>query len=131
MAGDGDEAVEVFVRERPDIILMDVMMPQVNGYEATRRIRAHGGERWVPVIFISALDRNDNLIDGLDAGGDDFMSKPINFIVLDAKLRSLSRTVELQRSLEEARRRTAAITENILEGVIRSEERRVGKEWRS
>src|SRR5262245_4719539 len=62
MAGDGDEAVAVFERERPDIILMDVMMPDVNGYEATRRIREKGSERWVPVIFISALDRNDNLI---------------------------------------------------------------------
>lgn len=117
-AADGEEAVVQFERERPDIILMDVMMPGVNGYDATRRIREKSGERWVPVVFVSALDRNENLIDGLDAGGDDFMSKPINFIVLDAKLRSLARTVELQRSLEATRRRHAAITENILDGVV-------------
>lgn len=104
-AADGEEALDAFVRERPDVILMDVMMPQVNGYEATQRIRELSGERWVPVIFISALDRNDNLIDGLEAGGDDFMSKPINFIVLDAKLRSLRRMVEMQRRVEAYRER--------------------------
>lgn len=117
-AGDGDEALATFVRERPDVVLMDVMMPQVNGYEATRRIRELSGERWVPVIFISALDRNDNLIDGLEAGGDDFMSKPINFIVLDAKLRSLRRMVALQRRVEayrERQEREHALTREIVE----------------
>ncbi|MDE2600495.1 MAG: response regulator [Rhodocyclaceae bacterium] len=117
-AGDGDEALAIFVRERPDVILMDVMMPQINGYEATQRIRELSGERWVPVIFVSALDRNDNLIDGLEAGGDDFMSKPINFIVLDAKLRSLSRMVELQRRVEAYRERQEhehALTREIVE----------------
>lgn len=117
-AANGDEALATFVRERPDVILMDVMMPQINGYEATRRIRELSGERWVPVIFISALDRNDNLIDGLEAGGDDFMSKPINFIVLDAKLRSLCRMVELQRRVEAYRghlEREHALTQEIVE----------------
>jgi CheY-like chemotaxis protein len=117
-AGDGDEALDIFVRERPDVVLMDVMMPQINGYEATQRIRELSGERWVPVIFVSALDRNDNLIDGLDAGGDDFMSKPINFIVLDAKLRSLCRMVELQRRVEayrERQEREHALTREIVE----------------
>lgn len=117
-AGDGDEALSVFVRERPDVVLMDVMMPQINGYEATQRIREMSGERWVPVIFVSALDRNDNLIDGLEAGGDDFMSKPINFIVLDAKLRSLCRMVELQRRVEayrERQDREHALTREIVE----------------
>ncbi|HWT54530.1 MAG TPA: response regulator [Rhodocyclaceae bacterium] len=117
-AADGDEALTTFVRERPDVILMDVMMPQVNGYEATRRIRELSGERWVPIIFISALDRNDNLIDGLEAGGDDFMSKPINFIVLDAKLRSLCRMVELQRRVEayrEHQEREHALAREIVE----------------
>ena len=117
-ASDGDEALATFVRERPDVVLMDVMMPQVNGYEATQRIRELSGERWVPVIFVSALDRNDNLIDGLEAGGDDFMSKPINFIVLDAKLRSLCRMVELQRRVEayrERQEREHALTREIVE----------------
>lgn len=117
-ASDGDEALATFVRERPDVVLMDVMMPQVNGYEATRHIRELSGERWVPVIFVSALDRNDNLIDGLEAGGDDFMSKPINFIVLDAKLRSLRRMVALQRRVEayrEHQEREHALTREIVE----------------
>lgn len=117
-AGDGTEALATFVRERPDVILMDVMMPQINGYEATRRIRELSGQRWVPVIFVSALDRNDNLIDGLEAGGDDFMSKPINFIVLDAKLRSLYRMVELQRRVEayrEHQEREHALAQEIVE----------------
>lgn len=118
MAEDGDDAIAMFTREQPDIVLMDVMMPNLNGYEATRRIRQASGDRWVPVIFVSALDREENLIDGLEAGGDDFMSKPVNFVILDAKMRSLRRMVQMQRHLDAVRRRSNAITENIVDGVV-------------
>jgi len=93
-------------------------MPVLDGFEATRQIKALSGERWVPVVFLTALDKESDLVTGLDAGGDDYMTKPISFVVLDAKLRSLTRTLVLQRTLEETRRRTRLVTDNIIDGVI-------------
>ncbi len=104
MAEDGAQAVEMFVANDYDLVVMDVMMPVMDGYEATRRIKAASGDRWVPVIFLSALDKDENLVNGLEAGGDDYLPKPVNFVVLEAKLRSLSRSIALRRELEETRR---------------------------
>lgn len=117
-ANDGAQAVERFTAEAPDLVLMDVMMPVMDGYEATRRIKAVSGERWVPVVFLSALDQEESFVAGLDAGGDDYLAKPVNFVILDAKLRSLVRTLDLQKRLDEESRRVAGITDNIIDGVI-------------
>jgi PAS domain S-box-containing protein len=118
VAEDGEKAVAAYQAEAPDIVIMDVMMPVMDGYEATRRIKTLAGERWTPVIFLSALDNEESLVAGLDAGGDDYLSKPVNFVVLDAKLRSTARALAIQRSLEDERQRTAAITDNLVDGVI-------------
>lgn len=102
---DGAQAVERFAQTTYDMVIMDVMMPVMDGYEATRRIKAAcGSDRWVPVIFLSALDNDANLVAGLEAGGDDYLYKPVNFVVLEAKLRALSRALLLRRELEETRR---------------------------
>lgn len=118
LAEDGLSAIGIFEREAPDVVLMDVMMPVMDGYEATRRIKARCADRWVPVVFISALDKSENLVAGLEAGGDDYLPKPVDFTILTAKLRSLARTLAMQRSLDENRRRTEAITDNISDCVI-------------
>jgi PAS domain S-box-containing protein len=118
VAEDGVKGVEAYKREAPDIVIMDVMMPVMDGYEATRRIKALSGERWTPVIFLSALDNEESLVTGLDAGGDDYLSKPVNFVVLDAKLRSTARALAIQRSLEDERQRIAAISDNLVDGII-------------
>ncbi len=104
LAEDGARAVAMFAAEIYDLVIMDVMMPVMDGYEATRRIKALCGDRWVPVVFLSALDKDENLVAGLDAGGDDYLPKPVNFVVLDAKLRSFARSLALHRELEDARR---------------------------
>lgn len=104
LAEDGARAVAMFAAETYDLVIMDVMMPVMDGYEATRRIKALCGDRWVPVVFLSALDKDENLVAGLDAGGDDYLPKPVNFVVLDAKLRSFARSLALHRELEETRR---------------------------
>jgi CheY-like chemotaxis protein len=104
LAVDGADAVAKFAAAAYDIVIMDVMMPVMDGYEATRRIKAICGDHWVPVIFLSALDKDENLVAGLDAGGDDYLHKPVNFVVLEAKLRSLARTLALRRELEATRR---------------------------
>lgn len=108
LAEDGAQAVKIFQRDSFDLVLMDVMMPVMDGYEATRWIKAVCGDRWVPVVFLSALDKDDNLVAGLNAGGDDYLSKPINFVVLQAKMRSLGRAIEGNRRLADARLRLQA-----------------------
>jgi PAS domain S-box-containing protein len=118
LAEDGAKGVAAYESEAPDIVIMDVMMPVMDGYEATRRIKALAGERWIPVLFLSALDNDDSLVAGLNAGGDDYLPKPVNFVVLDAKLRSLARALHMQRSLDDERDRAAAISDNLLDGVI-------------
>jgi CheY-like chemotaxis protein len=104
-AENGALAIDAYERESPDIIIMDVMMPVMDGFEATRRIKALAGNRWVPVVFLSALDKEENLVAGLDAGGDDYLPKPVNFVVLEAKMRSLTRSLALQRALDENAKR--------------------------
>jgi CheY-like chemotaxis protein len=101
LAETGEEAVELFVRETPDLVLMDVMLPGIDGFEATRRIRKHKTERWVPVIFLSALNQSVDIVSGLDAGGDDYLSKPVDLSVLQAKIESGQRFVALHRQIEE------------------------------
>jgi PAS domain S-box-containing protein len=123
LAEDGAQAVEKFAAKTYDLVIMDVMMPVMDGYEATRLIKAMCGERWVPVVFLSALEKDENLVAGLDAGGDDYLSKPVNFVVLEAKLRSLSRTIALNREVEEARRFNQAVTDNLLEAIVTIDER--------
>ncbi|HEY6896326.1 MAG TPA: SpoIIE family protein phosphatase [Rhodocyclaceae bacterium] len=124
-AADGAEAVRRFIDDKPDIVLMDVMMPVMDGYEATRQIKSLSGGRWVPVIFLSALDKDENLVAGLNAGGDDYLTKPINFVILDAKLRSFARTLEMQRNLDMARKQVAAIAENIIDAIVTIDEQGV------
>ncbi|HEX8962023.1 MAG TPA: SpoIIE family protein phosphatase [Rhodocyclaceae bacterium] len=113
LAEDGAEAVERFTAWNPDIVLMDVMMPVMDGYEAARIIKKMCGERWVPIVFVSALDKEENLVMGLDAGGDDYLHKPVSFVVLHAKLRSLERSIQTQRALEESRRRLRETAERL------------------
>jgi CheY-like chemotaxis protein len=123
LAEDGAQAVAAFAAKSYDLVIMDVMMPVMDGYEATRRIKAMSGTRWVPVIFLSALDKDENLVTGLEAGGDDYLPKPVNFVVLEAKLRSLSRALAMRRELEDARRSLQAYhdereAENLLAAEI-------------
>lgn len=98
-AESGEEAIELFKTEAPDIILMDIMMGGISGLEATARIKAISGDHWVPVIFMSALASEEDKIRGLDVGGDDYISKPIEFNILGAKLKAVQRISDIQHKL--------------------------------
>lgn len=117
-ACDGAQALEMFDAEQPDLVLMDVMMPVMDGFEATRRLKERESTRWVPVVFISAMDKDENLVAGLEAGGDDYLFKPVNFVVLKAKLKSITRTLELHRQVEEATRQLQTISDSLVDGLI-------------
>lgn len=95
----GEEAIARFQADTPDLVLMDVMMPGMDGIEATRQIRALGTERWVPIIFISALSQRDDMVRGLEAGGDDYLAKPIDLVLLLAKIAAMQRIAALETSL--------------------------------
>ena len=71
VASNGLEAVEAVISERPDIVIMDVEMPVMGGYEATERIRAAASERWLPIVFLSATPESGAIIRALERGGDD------------------------------------------------------------
>jgi len=98
-AGSGEEAIKKFKSESPDIILMDIMMEGMNGLEATANIKALAGDKWIPVIFMSALASEEDKIKGLDIGGDDYITKPIEFNILGAKLKAIQRIAEIQHKL--------------------------------
>ena len=85
----GEEAVELAHRERPQLILMDLSLPQLDGLAATRRIRQHAELRDVPIVAVSAHDTADFHADALAAGCNDYVTKPIDFDQLEALLRRL------------------------------------------
>lgn len=90
-AQDGLQAVEKFDAEGPDIIFMDVMMPGLDGYEATTRIKQRAGENFIPVIFLTALTDDQALVRCVEAGGDDFLTKPFSHIILRSKIQAMER----------------------------------------
>lgn len=100
-AESGEEAIEKFQSDRPDIILMDIMMGGMNGLEATANIKALSADKWIPVIFMSALASEEDKIKGLDVGGDDYITKPVEFNILAAKLKAVTRIADIQGKLTE------------------------------
>lgn len=98
-AENGVEAVKVFQSESPDMVLMDVMMPVMDGFEATARIKELSKEYWVPVILVTALDQEENLIKGIGSGADDYVNKPINFTVLGERIKVMERIAMMQQKL--------------------------------
>ncbi|OGQ84429.1 MAG: guanylate cyclase [Deltaproteobacteria bacterium RIFCSPLOWO2_12_FULL_60_19] len=94
-AASGAEALKQVEAEKPDLVLLDVVMPEMSGYEVCRRIRENPATGILPVVMVTALDPTEERIKGLDAGADDFLTKPINQPELLARVRSLLRIKEL------------------------------------
>lgn len=91
----GNDAVDVVSDFKPDVVLLDVLMPGMSGYEVAPRLKSYSGDVHLPIIFITALDDQSTLLRCLEAGGDDFVSKPFDSVVLEAKLKAHLRTREL------------------------------------
>jgi len=98
-ASDGQAALDQVEHVIPDLILLDVMMPKMDGMEVVRRLKANKNLPFIPVIMQTALDSTENKVEGLDAGADDYITKPINFAELEARVNSLLRIKKLQSDL--------------------------------
>lgn len=107
-AASGEEALAKLALDAPDIVLLDVMMPGLSGYDVCRRIRADPATALLPVVMVTSLDPHEERIHGIEAGADDFLSKPINQPELFARVRSLLRIKSLQ---DEVRRQSEALRE--------------------
>ncbi len=95
-AADGEEALAKVARDAPDLVLLDIMMPGISGYEVCRKIRADPKTALLPVVLCTWLDPNDERIKGIEAGADDFLPKPVNQPELCARVKSLLRVKSLQ-----------------------------------
>ena len=104
-ASDGERALEVAAIEKPDLVLLDVMMPGMDGFEVCRRLKNEAATRHIPVVLVTALDGRGDRITGLEAGADEFLTKPIDDILLFARVKSLTR---LKLVIDELRQREAS-----------------------
>ena len=104
-ASDGPTALAIAASELPDIVLLDVMMPGMDGFDVCRRLKADPATRHVPVVLVTALDGRADRVAGLEAGADDFLTKPIDDVMLFARVRSLTR---LKAVIDELRDREAS-----------------------
>lgn len=90
-AHNGQDALDVLARERIDVVLLDVMMPGMDGFETCRRIKSHPATHHVPVVMVTALDQPADRVQGLEAGADDFLTKPVDDIALITRVKNLAR----------------------------------------
>jgi phosphoserine phosphatase RsbU/P len=96
-AEDGLRAWEEFQKEKPDLVITDWMMPNLDGPELCRRIRSHAGPGYTYTIILTAIDRNQGYLEGMNAGADDFVTKPCDYVELNVRLRVAERILSLQK----------------------------------
>ncbi|WP_375739182.1 SpoIIE family protein phosphatase [Pseudomonas boanensis] len=113
-ASNGLEAVALFRQEQPQLVLMDALMPVMDGFEAAKRIKQLAGDALVPIIFLTSLTENEALVRCLEAGGDDFLAKPYNPVILEAKIKALDRLRRLQDTVLQQRDLIARHNEHLL-----------------
>jgi two-component system cell cycle response regulator len=102
VAHDGQAALDAVASEPPDLILMDIMMPRMSGYQATERLKADPKTKDIPIIMVTALGEVGDVERAVDCGADDFLTKPVNKLELLTRVRSLLRVRQLQSDLNKA-----------------------------
>jgi two-component system cell cycle response regulator len=122
-AMNGVDALEAVSRAKPDIVLLDVMMPGLDGIEVCRRIKSNPATQHIPVIMVTALDQPEDRVRGLEAGADDFLTKPVNDVALFCRVKSL---VRLKMLTDELRSRTGGDTLRLLPPNLAGAERAPG-----
>ncbi|GAC1492072.1 MAG: diguanylate cyclase [Gemmatimonadaceae bacterium] len=128
-ANDGQAALDQIEHICPDLILLDVMMPRMDGMEVVRRLKSNTNLPFIPVIMQTALDSTENKVEGLDAGADDYITKPINFAELEARVNSLLRIKTLQSDLADSKKELSELNDrlrqiSLTDGLTEIENRR-------
>ncbi|MGL4996495.1 MAG: response regulator, partial [Deefgea sp.] len=118
MAEDGETALAAFEEAQPDMVLLDLLMPGIDGFEVARRIKAFAGNKWVPVIVLSGLEGEQHLLAALEAGADDFLHKPAEPAILASKLRNLARVLVLQQQHAALLNKSLAMSENSFDAIL-------------
>jgi len=121
-APNGERALALAVQFQPDVVLLDVMMPHMDGYEVCRRLRADPKVRHVPIIMLTALDDPESRLKGFKAGADDYLSKPYDALELRTRLRSITRLNRF-RLLSEERARFEAVVNAAPDGIVLADRR--------
>jgi two-component system cell cycle response regulator len=118
-ANDGATALEIVADAMPDIVLLDVMMPGMDGFEVCQKIKENPATAHIPVVMVTALSEVSDRVKGLEAGADDFLTKPVNDLALFARIRSL---VRLKRAMDEWRARESTFTQFGLNNAVAPED---------
>jgi diguanylate cyclase (GGDEF)-like protein len=108
LAESGEKALEFFAAAAPSMVLLDVNMAGIDGYETARRMRAARPEPWVPIIFLSSNEDDQDLERAIECGGDDYLVKPVSAAVLNAKIRAMQRLDKMHQRLHELSQELAA-----------------------
>ena len=112
-AKDGAEALSTIESSLPDLVLLDIMMPKIDGIEVARRVKNNPDLPFIPIIMQTALDSTENKVEGLEAGADDYITKPIDFPELKARVNSMLRIKRLQEEIEERERELMEANERL------------------
>ena len=100
IAATGNEAIELYQKHHPDLLILDVVMGKMDGFECARRIREiENNQDWVPIIFLSSSIDDESIAKGIDAGGDDYLTKPFSHITLAAKIKAMQRISDMRKRL--------------------------------
>ena len=111
VAHSGEEALQLLEDTAVDLIIMDVEMPGLDGFETTRLIREWLGEHWVPIMFLTGKSEDDSYREGIEAGGDDYLIKPISPVIIKAKIRAMVRIAEMRDQLNQLNAELAALSQ--------------------
>jgi diguanylate cyclase (GGDEF)-like protein len=117
-ARNGIEALSLYQSESPDLVLLDVEMPELNGFEVAEKIRSKDKEPWIPIIFLTSYEDDEHLSQAINAGGDDYLIKPVSDIVLNAKLSAMYRISEIQNKLRSTTNELSNTNKKLRESVI-------------
>lgn len=101
-ANSGEQAIVFFQHDSPDLVILDVVMEGMDGFECARRIRAINTEDWIPIVFLSASVDDESIAKGIDSGGDDYLTKPFSEITLAAKIKAMQRISDMRKKLFDA-----------------------------
>jgi adenylate cyclase len=117
MAGDGEEALDCARNKLPDLILLDIMMPKMDGLEVCRRLKADKSLPFIPIILVTARADTKDIVAGLDVGGDEYLTKPVDQAALVARVRSILRVKELHDTVNEQAKELAQFNRTLEQRV--------------